>query len=284
MGTTPLISCLTVTTERLRLLKDAIGCYLAQSYAPRELVIVAGGSARYQDAVRRYLDGLGRADIRLVPAGASLSLGAYRNLSMDHARGEFLCQWDDDDLYHPERLRLQYEALCAAGADACFLTDLLQYFSDERSLYWLDWMAYAPAGPDKVWLPGSILVRRDPRIRYPETGGVAERGEDNALRTLVFEHLQATGLGGRGYLYVYRYHGRNAYARAHHQALSGTAVDARFIQERAPELRRALAAFPLPLPYIVRARGGAPVFHYNGPTAADRRPARPAFHARAEAS
>jgi glycosyltransferase involved in cell wall biosynthesis len=260
---TPLVSCLTVTTERLRLLKDAIGCYLAQTWPRRELVVVAAGSGRFQRAVAAHLDRLGRDDIRLVPADAGLPLGALRNASLDHARGEWLCQWDDDDLYHPERVRLQYEAARAADADACFLTDLLQYFGDERSLYWLDWSVYAPLGADKAMLPGSMLVRRDERLRYPEMA----RGEDNAFRDLVFRHLRVTGLSGRGYLYVYRYHGRNAYARAHHEALSSTALDPSVVRSRAEVLRPALAALPLALPYTVRGRGGEPALAYNGPAA-----------------
>lgn len=265
----PLISCLTVTTERLRLLKEAIACYAAQTWPSRELVIVAAGSERFRSAVARYLDQLGRDDVRMVAADASQSLGALRNASLAEARGEWICQWDDDDLYHPERLRLQYEAAAAAGTDACFLTDLLQYFADERSLYWLDWSVYAPLGCDKTMLPGSMLVRRDARLRYPDM----TRGEDNAARDLVFRHLRATGLSGRGYLYVYRYHGRNAYARAHHEALSTAALPAAVVHGRAELLRTALAGLPLPMPYTVRGHGGHPVFAYAGPDAAVRRAA-----------
>jgi glycosyltransferase involved in cell wall biosynthesis len=262
----PLISCLTVTTDRIRLLRQAVGCYLAQTWSARELVIVAGGSVRYQDAVSHYCAQLGRDDIRVIRALPGQPLGAMRNLSLDNARGAFVCQWDDDDLYHPERLRLQYESLAAAGADACFLTETLQFFDDARELYWLDWAFFDRPGADGVrMVPGSMLVRRDARLRYPDT----ERGEDNAIRDLVFRTMKPVGLDGHGFLYVYRFLGRNVWPRRHHHGLSETAIEPAVLAARAHTLRRALAAYPLPLPYAVKARHGQTVFLYDGPRPGD---------------
>lgn len=265
----PLISCLTVTAQRLTMLKEAIACFAAQTYPNKEMVIAVTGDARYYNAISDHLDHLGRNDIRLLRASCSSSLGAARNLTMDAANGAYFCQWDDDDLYHPERLRLQYEALHKAGADASFLTDLLQFYSDEFALYWLDWTFYAHRGLDKMMLPGSMLVRRDDRLRYPDSGTHARAGEDNAFRSQVFKHLHPVSLSGCGFLYVYRYHGRNIYGREHHQNLTELAMAPDFIRGRTRELRRALAALPLPLPYAVRGHGGELVFLYNGPVPAD---------------
>jgi glycosyltransferase involved in cell wall biosynthesis len=265
----PLISCLTVSSNRLSLLKEAIACFRAQTYSNREMVIAVTGSQRYYNAIEDHLDYLGSSDVRLVRADPSICLGAARNLTIDAARGEYLCQWDDDDLYHPERLRIQYEALHRADADASFLTDLLQFYADESAMYWLDWTLYAPRGEDKTMLPGSMLVRRDPRLRYPESGEHAAWGEDNDYRTQVFKHLRPVGVSGRGYLYLYRYHGRNIYGREHHRILTGLAMDADFVRSRMRELRRALAGLPLPMPYTIRGRNDDPVFLYNGPVAAD---------------
>ena len=248
----PLISCLTVTADRLTLLKEAIACFAAQTYPKRELVIAVPGSDRYYQAIIDHLEHAGARDIRVVYIGPGVSLGAARNLTVDTARGAYVCQWDDDDLYHPERLRIQYEALANAGADACFLTDLLQFYSDDLSLYWLDWSGFGSAGSEKTMLPGSMLVRKDPRLRYPEAGYNSLAGEDNEYRAQVFSRYQCVGLSGYGYLYLYRYHGRNIYGRDHHGRLTGFAMESGFIRGRMHELRRALAALPLPLPYTVR--------------------------------
>ncbi len=269
MGELPLISCLTVTSGRLTMLKEAMSCFAAQTYPNREMVVAVMGSERYYNAILHHLESLGSSDIRLIRADRGTTLGAARNLTMEAARGSYFCQWDDDDLYHPERLRLQYESLSSAGADASFLTDLLQFYADDLALYWLDWSLYAPHGADKAMLPGSMLVRRDARLRYPESGQDAHWGEDNAYRSQVFSQLRAVSLSGHGYLYVYRYHGRNIYGKEHHQILTRLAMEPDFIRSRQRELRRALAALPLPMPYVVRGRNGAPVFLYNGPTPAD---------------
>lgn len=257
----PLISCLTVSTGRLRLLKQAIDCYTAQTWSRRELVIVLGGSPRYQAAVADHISRLGNEQIRLVPAGPGLRLGEMRNLSLESARGDFVCQWDDDDLYHPERLSLQYAALARDGADACYLTDLLQFFTDDRALYWLDWSRFAPLGAAAQMLPGSLLARNDGRLRY----GEADRGEDVTARDTVFERMKPMGLAGHGFLYVYRYHGANVWPRRHHEAFRSTALDAPALRGRASLLRRALAAFRLPQPFEVRARDGQPALVYDGP-------------------
>ena len=68
------------------------------------------GSDRYYQAIIDHLEHAGARDIRVVYIGPGVSLGAARNLTVDTARGAYVCQWDDDDLYHPERLRIQYEA------------------------------------------------------------------------------------------------------------------------------------------------------------------------------
>lgn len=267
----PLISCLTVSTGRLRLLKQAIDCYLSQTWPRRELVIVVGGSERYQAAVADHLALLARDEIRQVRAEPGQMLGQMRNQSLAAARGDFVCQWDDDDLYHPERLRLQYEALARDGADACYLTDLLQFFVDERALYWLDWARFSAFGTDAQMLPGSLLARHDGRLLY----GEADRGEDVTARDTVFQRMTPTGLAGHGFLYVYRYHGANVWPRRHHESFRSTALDAAAIRARAHLLRRALAAFHLPRPFEVRARDGRPVIVYDGPRSSDRLSAPP---------
>src|ERR1700746_2756945 len=120
-----MISCLTVTQEgRLDVLARAIGDFRAQSVRDQEMVIIHDGRATFHDGVARLA---ADADARVAVTRASpgLSLGALRNVAIDAARGEFVCQWDDDDRYHPRRLEVQLEALAAAQADCSFLSDQL---------------------------------------------------------------------------------------------------------------------------------------------------------------
>ena len=242
-----------MTRERVGLLKEAIACYLDQTYPRRELVIVAAGSAWSRRAVADHLEALGRDDLRLVEIDdPEATLGAMRNASLEAARGEVVCQWDDDDLYHPQRLELQLAAMQAAGAGACFLTDHLQFDAPAREMYWVDWASFREHGPGHELLPGSMMARRDACPRYPETGEDARWGEDNAFRKRLLETVEVAPLAGHGCLYLYRFHGRNVWGRDHHRRLSARAAGARFLRRHEPVLRRALSAYRLPLPYAVK--------------------------------
>src|SRR5262249_17336769 len=117
----PLVSCLMITYDRLSLAKCAILSFAAQTYPDKGLVVVGDGQARFRRAVERYAAALGLARVRFVHAGPErLTLGRLRNLSIEAAAGEIVCQWDDDDYSHPERLKLQVGELTRADAGACF--------------------------------------------------------------------------------------------------------------------------------------------------------------------
>jgi hypothetical protein len=111
-----MISCLTVTREtRFRSLELAVGDFARQTWAERELVIVHDGDAAF--------------DVKLKRLAAA----------HDAARGETVCQWDDDDRYHPRRLEFQFAAMRVENSEFCFLTDQLHLFAAERTMYWDDW-------------------------------------------------------------------------------------------------------------------------------------------------
>jgi glycosyltransferase involved in cell wall biosynthesis len=266
MATLPTISCLTVTTNRLILLKQAIACYCDQTYPNREMVIVSAGTPRYNDAIRRHAAALGRSDIRVVPLeGERISLGHLRNLTLDAARGEVLCQWDDDDLYHPDRLRIQFETMTAANAGACFMSDHLQYFVHEQSMYWIDWRYLTGHESEQQMVPMTVMAYMDSRYRYNETGHDSETGEDNYFRRQVHDHVPVAPLDGCGYLYLYRFHGRNTTPEYHHANLYswGTRpVD--YIRHEEATLRKALSYFTLPMPYTFNGRDGATAMVIHG--------------------
>jgi glycosyltransferase involved in cell wall biosynthesis len=91
-----------VTGDRLTLAKRAVRSFAEQTYPNRELVVVTDGPQRVRDALERYVAALGLEDsVRFVyPQGDGLTLGRLRNLSLDAAGGDFVCQWDDDDYNH----------------------------------------------------------------------------------------------------------------------------------------------------------------------------------------
>lgn len=251
----PKISCLTVTADRLVLLKEAVRCFRDQTYPNKELVIVTDGRERTRDAIHRYLRALGDPAIRMIALdGERRTLGALRNIAVEAASGDVICQWDDDDLYHPDRLRVQLDFMVRGEGRACLMTDYLQFFREEREMFWVDWTNRTD-NPRHHLLPGTLLMFKDPRFRYPEAGADAERGEDDALIDQMYPVIRIVALSGAGHLYVYTYHGRNTFSRDHHVRLAiESASPSERILARRETLEQALAYYRLPMPYVVRSR------------------------------
>lgn len=198
----PLISCLMVTRNRFRLARQAAECWRAQSWPHRELVIVDdGGDDRLQNWAARLNDPRIR-HVRL--PDRNQTLGELRNVAIDSARGDWIAQWDDDDLYHPLRLEAQWLAARASGAQACFLRRWLMHWPSDGRL--------AVSGA-RTW-EGSLLARRDRMARYPSQ----RRGEDTVAVERLLTQVQAIHLDLPG-LYLYRVHGRNTWDAGHFEIL-----------------------------------------------------------------
>lgn len=261
----PKVSCLTITKNRLVLLKQAIACYCHQTYPNKELVIVAAGSKRYQAAIGYYISTLNRNDIRLVPlAEHHVPIGKMRNISLDKATGELICCWDDDDLFHPDRILLQYQALQEKNAGACFLTDFLQLYSQTRRLHWINWQLIPGIPLHQSMLPHSVLMQRSENIRYLEYDFA---GEDNMFRQQVIDNMPVTTLPGKGYLYVYRVHGKNMCPESHHQTFTSSASSpASFLKDHAAQITDTLNNVPVNIPVHVMDQEHKKLYSYYSNT------------------
>jgi len=221
---------------RLPMLERSVAAYCAQTYESKELVIVTDGPSQAVDAIDAHVRGLNRGDIRVVRCDERRSLGALRNRSCEAASGELLCQWDDDDIYHPRRLTEQYDALVQRQAECVYLEDTLQFIVASRQLYWLNWHATEARAH-----PGTLLCRRASQPRYPEKGELAERGEDLVVCLELQKRPGFATLAGRPFLYIYVTHDVNKYSREHHNMLAQTlAISQGLLQRRERELRDGL--------------------------------------------
>jgi glycosyltransferase involved in cell wall biosynthesis len=260
----PSVSCLMVTLDRLALAKRAIRSWVLQSYPTRELVIVTDGEDAFRLALERFVAGEGIPRARVLHTGRTrLTLGALRNISLDAARGDLVCQWDDDDCSHPERLMTQIGEMMRQNAGASLLTDHFQFIEEQRALYWVDWTlgGTVPAGTAQL-APGTLLMHRDRRLRYPEDGPLARQGEDSVFLESVNAAMPIAPLSGKGYLYLYTYHGRNVFPREHHYRLSRCCTTTAYVHEQADRIREAVAHYALPRPLMVVGREG-PAFAIN---------------------
>src|SRR6185312_14331875 len=150
-------------------------------YPRLELVIVCAGDRAYRQALEQHLGLHGIGNAHVIAAEPGSTLGTLRNLSLDAATGDVVCQWDDDDCYHPDRVLRQVERMTQHRARACFLTDNLHLLEPEGQLFWTDWARYSK---DEQWFrlfPPTVMMVKDDQFRYTETGPYAQVGEDLAL-------------------------------------------------------------------------------------------------------
>lgn len=216
----PKISCVTVTTGRVDLVKKAIHCYVYQTYKNKELVILSQGSEEENKQIESYVNSLERNDISFFNAPSHLTLGAMRNASIEIAKGEVICQWDDDDLYHPDRIRTQYMALRRNNRNVgCAYSDFLKYFETTGEVYWCDWSKEGTLSSQL--LCGAIMFYKSifhkyNSMLYPQTGSQCHVEEDlNVLQKLIASGNVVPVFAAHHY--VYMYHGENTYDLEHHK-------------------------------------------------------------------
>ncbi len=240
---TVLISCLMIALpvpERFERLKQSLATYLQQTHERRELVLVVnGGEPAAAAAIKAHVTALGRQDIRILEPPGTLTLGALRNLSRTAASGDVVCQWDDDDLSHPERLERQLAALVDGNAEGICLQEVMQFFPAERWLYCTNWRATEAAAH-----PGTLMLWSRSSIAYPESGARSRLGEDlDVVLQLQRKGTYAT-LAGAPHLYVYVSHGANSWDAAHHRRLATSLGLSRgLLRRRESTLRDGLAPF-----------------------------------------
>ncbi len=92
-------------------LAEAIDSVLAQTYPKIEVILVDDGSTdRSAGIARRYAD-----QVRYLYQ-PHLGIGVARNCGLAACRGEFIAIQDADDLWAPEKLALEHQALVAHPA------------------------------------------------------------------------------------------------------------------------------------------------------------------------
>ncbi len=189
----PLVTAVMITGKsqaRNPLAREAVRCFVEQTYIPRELLILNEG----KEAIGVEAGNIREIRIEKV---ATRTLGDLRNLALELAYGDWLIQWDDDDWYGPERIEAQMRAR-RRGA-AVLLGDIIHYSLRRHSGFKTDWAS---------GFPGSILHERNGTLRYPSLS----RGED-----IVFQRQFRNMIVVRSErpLYIYRHHAQNTWDETH---------------------------------------------------------------------
>ena len=176
----PLVSVIIIFLDEERFLGEAVESVFAQSYADWELLLCDDGSTDGSSALARDYARRHPARVRyLEHAGhENLGMSATRNLGLHDARGELVAFLDSDDVWLPQKLERQVEAL-QAHPEA--------QMTWARTLWWFGWTGRAedealnyenqiPSWPGRVLEGPTALSRilRDPTLS-PCTGSIVAR-------------------------------------------------------------------------------------------------------------
>jgi glycosyltransferase involved in cell wall biosynthesis len=105
----PDVSVIITTRGRPELLRETIATVAAQTYPGAiECIVVHDQEPADEDLLRLSTS---RCHIRVLVNTRTPGLAGARNTALDVASGEFVATCDDDDLWHPEKLKIQITRL-----------------------------------------------------------------------------------------------------------------------------------------------------------------------------
>jgi glycosyltransferase involved in cell wall biosynthesis len=194
----PLVSAVMVTRGNVEMVRSSLASFRAQTWPNKELVVVC---AAVTAPLRELLN---RSNEKLIEVPGSLTLGNLRNIAVSMASGDYICTWDDDDLYDPSRVAVSMQVIIQAGVAAVFLKQLL--------IWWPERDVLALSGP-RPW-EGSMLAKRAAVPIYPS---MAKSEDFVAVDYLCRQH--AFALLDAAKMYCYRITGENTWDEAHFNRL-----------------------------------------------------------------
>ena len=220
----PLVSAIMVTRGDLKKVFNSIQLFNRQNWDRKELIIVT--EINEGPIEEMLLNKNTKYKVLAVPAGQFV-LGDLRNIGIAASSGDFICQWDDDDLYHPARISVMMSVIRRTGADAAILSQWLMYWYAREKL---------ALSKKSIW-EGSIVMKRSAAIIYPSLS----KSEDNLMvQQLLLSRNVA--LVEAPYLYIYCITGQNTWGADHFQYLFDRA-ELHFDEEKALEIMKSNPAF-----------------------------------------
>ena len=149
----PLISVIIPVYNGARYLRAALESVFAQTYREFEVIVVDDGSADESGVIAQSFP-----DVRYIHQ-ANQGVAAARNNGLEAARGEFFAFLDQDDLWTPDKLKLQVEYLLSHPDVGYTLTQQKFFLEPGETLpAWFRKELF-----DSVhtgWVLGTLVVRR----------------------------------------------------------------------------------------------------------------------------
>ena len=149
----PLVSVIIPVYNGARHLHAALESVFAQTYREFEVIVVDDGSADDSGAIAQSFP-----DVHYIRQ-ENKGVAAARNNGIEVARGEFFAFLDQDDLWTPEKLKIQIDYLLSHPELDYTLTQQ-QYFLDEGATLpaWFRKELFSTVHTG--WVLGTLVVRR----------------------------------------------------------------------------------------------------------------------------
>lgn len=193
----PLVSCLMVTRGLTNFVRSAINQFNMQTYENKELIIVYDSyTVEIQNLIREFESPI----IQFHYSKIKKSLGELRNLAVKLSHGEIFCQWDDDDIFSPDRINFFVTILLNSDVAACFLL---------RWIFWDIPKKRASISDERPW-EGSIFAWKSVCINYPSIN----KSEDFIAISEICRN-NVIALVDNPYAYIYCAHGDNTWNDEH---------------------------------------------------------------------
>jgi glycosyltransferase involved in cell wall biosynthesis len=162
-GQQPLVSVIIPVYNGARFLRAALESVFAQTYRPIEVIVVDDGSSDASGGIAESFP-----EVHYIRQ-ENQGVAAARNNGIEIARGEFFAFLDQDDLWTPEKLKVQIEHLLSNPQIGYTLTNQ-QYFLEPGTPLpaWFrkDLLSSVHTG----WVLGTLVVRR---TTFEQVGGFA---------------------------------------------------------------------------------------------------------------
>ena len=175
-----LVSCLCVSQpNRYALLQRAILDYDAQTYEDKELIIVVD-NPNYAAMIDAFASEYRVEDVSVITRPIKTQLDGLLFAGV-HANGSIFVLWDDDNLNHPHRLKLQVATQMANRSAVTVMSNGLYLFYRERQLIAVD-VVNPALNAGRRTLPSSMMAYRQmwPVMDYRVRGKPSEAMVTNA--------------------------------------------------------------------------------------------------------
>lgn len=119
MRAEPVVSIIMPAYNCEQYIEKAIRSVMGQSFRDWELIVIDDGS---KDSTRDIIGSLASEDGRIIsiPNEKNIGVANTRNRGVEVSRGRYIAFLDSDDIWCPDKLKLQLERLGERGGDLCY--------------------------------------------------------------------------------------------------------------------------------------------------------------------